>query len=290
MNAGYQPTGSVVPWTATDGVLRITADKTSEHLKPLIQNNSYTSGMINSYHQFSQTYGYFEMRAQLPEGKGLWPAFWLLRQDGLVSSEIDILEMIGQESTKLHNAVHSWETGQISTKGNETAVPDMTKGFHTYGLSWQPDKIAWYFDGQKVFETDTPADMHTPMFMIANLAVGGTWPGDPDAGTAFPSSMLIDHIRVYSDKSLQPYDPPRPQPPGNVPGEPPKESQRGSGAQAENHVMAAGGFTLFFPGKQGVGILEGAAACHAGTATMMTEAATGPDLVPLPYFPDPACC
>jgi hypothetical protein len=68
-----------------------------------------------------------------------------------------------------------------------------------------------------------------------------------------------------------------------------KDSQRGSGPQVDNHVIAAEGFTLFFSGKQGAGIREGAAACHAGPATMMTEAAAGPDLVPLHHFPNPAC-
>jgi hypothetical protein len=73
----------------------------------------------------------------------------------------------------------------------------MTSGFHTYGVDWEPDTITWYFDGQKVFQTATPADLNKPMYMLADLAVGGFWPGSPDAQTPFPAGMQIDYIRAY---------------------------------------------------------------------------------------------
>ena len=74
----------------------------------------------------------------------------------------------------------------------------MTTGFHTYGVDWQKDKITWYFDGAKVYETATPAGMDKPMYMLANLAVGGDWPGSPDGTTTFPATLQIDYIRAYS--------------------------------------------------------------------------------------------
>jgi beta-glucanase (GH16 family) len=268
VNAGYEPTKNVVPWTVADGVLEIKAQITDNEIKHLMQDYTFTSGMINSYNQFSQAYGYFEMRAQLPEGKGFWPAFWLLRKDGLVSSEIDILEMIGQEPTTLHNAMHSWETGSRATTSHEAVVPDMATGFHTYGLNWQPDKIEWYFDGKKLFEARTPADMHTPMYMIANLAVGGTWPGDPDEKTQFPSTMQIDHIRVYSEKPTQPSEQPTFQPPGMDPEKPAKAPGRESYVDEIGQVLTLGNIVLTIP-CQHVGVVHDSVS-HCRSAEHMT--------------------
>jgi beta-glucanase (GH16 family) len=71
-----------------------------------------------------------------------------------------------------------------------------TEGFHNYGLLWTEDELVWYFDDVEVFRTDTPADMHDPMYMLANLAVGGT-AGTPTDGLATPAEMQIDYIRAY---------------------------------------------------------------------------------------------
>src|SRR5215212_4564284 len=99
--------------TNCNGILNITASQTAPLIAPYIGNAQYTSGMINSYHQFSQTYGYFEMRAELPQGQGLWPAFWLLRVDGQLSSEIDIMEQIGSRPDLRYSSVHSFASGSI---------------------------------------------------------------------------------------------------------------------------------------------------------------------------------
>jgi beta-glucanase (GH16 family) len=78
-------------------------------------------------------------------------------------------------------------------------VPDMSATFHRYGLLWTRDFVAWYFDGDLVADTTTPEDMHRPMYMLLNLAVGGngTLPGRPDKSTKFPGNFLVDYIRVY---------------------------------------------------------------------------------------------
>jgi Ca2+-binding RTX toxin-like protein len=83
---------------------------------------------------------------------------------------------------------------------SSAVVADTSAGFHTYGVDWEPDFITWYVDGQQVFQTATPADMNKPMYMIANLAVGGDWPGSPDGSTTFPATMQIDYIRAYAAK------------------------------------------------------------------------------------------
>src|SRR5215213_2400391 len=99
INANYAPTASVKPWTVSSGVLSLTAANADPALRPYINNYPYTSGLINSYYTFSQEYGYFEMRADLPHGQGLLPAFWLLPADGSGPTEIDIMEVLGHDTT-----------------------------------------------------------------------------------------------------------------------------------------------------------------------------------------------
>lgn len=189
------------PFSIKDDVLTIRAEPISAGLKPQLENLDYTSGMITSEQSFSQQYGYFEMRAQLPAGQGLWPAFWLLNQDGEWPPELDVMEVLGNDPTKLYTTVHTKQTGAHDKDAAGTTVADMSKGFHTYGVDWQADKITFYFDGEKVFDTPTPADMHQPMYMIANMAVGGHWPGNPNGSTPFPADMKIDYIRAYQEKA-----------------------------------------------------------------------------------------
>lgn len=208
INEGYRPTDHINPWIVRDGVLHITAARADREIKPHIGGAEFTSGMINTFHSFSQTYGYFEMRASVSAGKGLWPALWMLPTADR-SQEIDIVEVLGHQPTVLHNAVHSYATGPISSVANQTRVPDASAGFHTYGLHWAPDRLTYYFDGRAVFSTPTPADMHERMFLIVNLAVGGTWPGNPNAETPFPASFKIDYVRAYAPR-------PEDDPSGNV--------------------------------------------------------------------------
>src|SRR4051812_28466708 len=107
----YAPTASANPFSVQNGVLNITAKPTDPALLPYVHNQPYTSGFIDTYHEFSQTYGYFEMRAQLPAGKGLWPAFWMLPEDNSWPPELDIMEMLGQYKYTLVNTVHSQVAG-----------------------------------------------------------------------------------------------------------------------------------------------------------------------------------
>ena len=144
------------------------------------------------------------MRAQLPAGQGLWPAFWLLQADMSWPPEIDVMEVLGHDMTTLYTAAHTNQTGSHTSKGGTIKVPDMSAGYHTYGVDWQADYITYYFDGNQVWKTPTPSDMHEPMYMIANLAVGGYWPGMVNSTTPFPAQMKIDYIRAYADKGVAP--------------------------------------------------------------------------------------
>ena len=204
INSTYAPTDAVNPWSVSNGVLTLTAQPASASTQSLIDGYKYTSGMINTYNSFSQQYGYFEMRADLPAGKGLWPAFWLLQEDMSWPPEIDAMEVLGHDMTTLYTASHTNQTGTHTSTGGTIKVPDMSAGYHTYGVDWQKDYITYYFDGNQVWKTPTPADMNEPMYMIANLAVGGGWPGNPDSTTPFPAEMNIDYIRAYTDKGVAP--------------------------------------------------------------------------------------
>ena len=192
------------PFHVAGGALTISATPANPSIQGSLEGQTYTSGMINTYHEFSQTYGYFEMRAQLPAAQGMWPAFWMLPVDGSWPPELDVMEMIGSEPNTLRNTVHSQVSGDWKVDDthylNEAnvTVSDMTSGFHTYGVDWEPDTITWYYDGQPTFQAATPADLNKPMYMIANLAVGGAWAGDPDGMTS--AQMTIDYIRGYASE------------------------------------------------------------------------------------------
>jgi beta-glucanase (GH16 family) len=185
------------PFRIVNGTLEIIGDKAPEHVKPFIYNYEYTSGLITTQFSFSQVYGVFEMRARLPHGRGLWPTFWLLPKDRSWPPEIDIFEILGQEPTVLHTNAHSKATGTHTNAAEVIRVADMSADFHTYTVDWQKDEIRWYFDGVEVARAPTPADMHKPMYILANLAIGGNWVGRPDKSTHFPAILTIDWIRAY---------------------------------------------------------------------------------------------
>ncbi len=157
--------------------------------------------MLTTFKSFSQTYGYFEIRAELASGQGMWPAFWLLPADGSWPPEIDVVETLGRDPTTAYTTVHTNERGYHAYTTDTTAMPDTSQGFHTYGASWRPDAIDFYIDGQFVWGIATPSDLHSPMYMLANLAVGaqGSWPG-PAAGET--ATIRIDHIRAYQFDDL----------------------------------------------------------------------------------------
>lgn len=181
---------------AKNGVLHITARRAPEN--PALSGYRYLSGLITSEPSFTQTYGLFEMRAKLPKGKGLWPAFWLLPADKSWPPEIDVMEMLGHEPTKFYTTLHSKASG-VKTKSAIPAhhVTDLSAAFHTYAVEWGPKEIIFYFDDREIAREPTPDDMHKPFYLLANLAIGGSWPGSPDATTRFPAVMEIDWIRVW---------------------------------------------------------------------------------------------
>ncbi len=179
------------PFRVQDGILTITAAP-----GPNPQGLPFVSGLLNSLRLHTQLYGYFEITARLPAGRGLWPAFWLLPADLSWPPEIDVFEQLGNDPTTIFVGTHS-------SAGGRSAVPvrvgNTAAGFHVYAVDWQADRIAWYFDGRQIFTEPTPGDLHQPLYMIVNLAVGGigSWPGPPDATTPMPAELRVRRIRVF---------------------------------------------------------------------------------------------
>ena len=173
---------------------------------------NYTSARLLTKNKFSQTYGRFEARIKVPYGQGIWPAFWMLG-DNIDTArwpncgEIDIMENIGKEPSIAHGTLHgpgySGERG-ISAAYTLPSGQKFSDDFHVFAVEWEPNVMRFYVDG-RLYKTRTPADLppgtswvfDRPFFIILNVAVGGAWPGNPDATTGFPQQMLVDYVRVY---------------------------------------------------------------------------------------------
>jgi beta-glucanase (GH16 family) len=184
----YAPENVIV----RDGQLVLRAERRQREGMP------FTSGMVASHDKFSQRYGRFEARMQLPRGRGLWPAFWLLPVTMKWPPEIDIMEHKGRILNRVWMTLHLPQAGTWRPKstGGEWAGPDFTAGMHTFAVEWEPDSMRWFVDGVQRHETRQPTP-DLPMYLILNLAVGGDWDGPPDATTLFPAEMRVDWVRVY---------------------------------------------------------------------------------------------
>jgi beta-glucanase (GH16 family) len=180
------------PFSIDDGVLTITAEKTPDALKGQLWDMPYTSGLLTTQNSFSQLYGYFEVKAALPQAQGAWPAFWLLPQDGTNPLELDVFEAIGGNMS--YQTAHFALDGVKSKESFANYVSDPDQ-FHTYGLLWTAKEVAWYIDGTEVASMPTPADMNRPMYMLVNLAAGGNWPGDATFDSA---QMKVDYVHAYA--------------------------------------------------------------------------------------------
>ncbi len=172
--------------TVAGGNLNLTATKSG--------SLSYTSGLVTSegLHEFQ--YGYVESRMQIPKGKGMWPAFWMLpasHDDG--AGEIDVMEVVGDEPWMFHMNYHV--DGPYDDAESTDVGFDLSAAFHTFAVDWQKDSITWYLDGKPMHRAANHT--HEPLYVILNLAVGGDWPGSPNSSTQFPSRMNVDYVRVW---------------------------------------------------------------------------------------------
>ena len=199
---GTTPLG-INPFSVSNGVASIIAAPTSASDAAALWGYGYTSGLMTTKLSFAQQYGYFEVRAKLPTGNGLWPAFWLLPVHPAGSAEIDIFEQLGRDPSTIFETSHTQASG-TSTYVTKVAHVDTPDQFHTYGMLWDKNYLVWYIDGVEVNRQVTSPDQNTPMYMLLNLAVGGSWPGAPDATTPFPASMGLDYVHVFALNSSAP--------------------------------------------------------------------------------------
>ncbi|MFM7839695.1 MAG: family 16 glycosylhydrolase [Chitinophagaceae bacterium] len=173
-------------------------------------NFNYTSARLISKGKKEFQYGRIDIRAKLPKGKGIWPALWMLGKN--ISSvnwpacgEIDILEMLGQEPQKIYASTH-WGLNTAGhkyyTTSFQSSAGSFDEKFHVYSLLWTVDQIRILVDDREFYRLDKAGFTDTypfdkPFFFLLNVAVGGNWPGSPDATTPFPQRMFIDYIRVF---------------------------------------------------------------------------------------------
>lgn len=171
---------------------------------------NYTSSRIKTQNKKSFKFGRIDIRAILPKGKGLWPAFWLLPQDNVFggwprSGEIDMMEQVGHEPSKVSGTLHFGPgPGSIWISRSHTlSSGNFNDQFHVFSLEWKADEIKWIVDGT-VYATISKADLNgnnypfnEKFYFIINLAIGGNLPGSPDASTVFPQWLIVDYIRVY---------------------------------------------------------------------------------------------
>lgn len=206
IDTGYNPF-SIAMGSEGVNILKITANRTPAGMSA--GGEPYVSGMlttcaganypqnIRSSTPFSQTYGYFECRAKLPTAvgttKGMWPAFWLMPANGGGGAEYDIFEVLGNDPKTIYQTVHwnEWANhfGQIC-EGPDTST------WHTYGFQWDANYIRWYVDD--VLTNIAVNRYNSAMYPMINLAVGGSWPGEPDANTVFPAAMQVKYLKAYS--------------------------------------------------------------------------------------------
>lgn len=201
----------------TTGILHIMGRKTS--------GTTYTSARLKTQGVFSFMYGRVEARMKLPESQGMWPAFWLLGNNITTVSwpacgELDVMEHINGSNSPFSVGEkppgYDWIAGSVHG-GSTSKHLDGTQrynpsGFsaatwHTYGMIWTKGQIQFYVDDpQDVYATFTPASVGNPwpfdagpQFIILNLAIGGDWPGSPDATTVFPGDLQVDYVRIYAN-------------------------------------------------------------------------------------------
>lgn len=193
------------PFTVKDGILRIEA-RTGK-------DGKWRSGLLASADSktngFSQTYGYFEARMKLPDGPGVWPAFWLgtsePRDSKDPSVEIDVIEYYGHDRDAFQTALHVWKktkpaSAESAIESHAVPAGSLSDEFHTFGVDVRRDKITYYLDRKPVWERATPKALTRPLFPLVNLALGS---GHSIENTPDPSYLYVDYVRVYAPDNGQ---------------------------------------------------------------------------------------
>jgi hypothetical protein len=185
------------------GRLIITARREALNTRPDWGGQPYSSARLVTRGKASWTYGFIEVRAKLPCGRGTWPAIWTLGTRGTWpdDGEIDILEQVGSDPTRIFGTLHTLQSGGPGT-GGATRVADACSAFHDYQLTWTKDEIQIGVDGVNYYRAAKPAGGYAvwpfdfPQYLLLNIAIGGTLGGVVD-DTIFPVTLEIEHVRVF---------------------------------------------------------------------------------------------
>lgn len=187
--------------TVKDGLLTITAK---------LEDSVYTSTRITTAGKFEFQYGKIEVRAKLPVGRGIWPAFWMLgsniKEVGWPKSgEIDILEYVGKEPGMVFTSLHTQDSHGNTINTKKTEFKNIEEGFHLYAANWTKDKIEFFVDNQLVYtfapenKTEAVWPFNQPFYVIVNMAIGGNFGGQEVDNVIFPQEFVLDYIKVYSN-------------------------------------------------------------------------------------------
>ena len=195
---------------ALDGLgrLAITAREDTSGTQCWYGTCRYTSARLITLDKASAQYGRIEARMKLPAGQGVWPAFWMMGTNintvgHPTCGEIDIMELVGNEPWRVWASVHGPGYTGLSSHYDLPAPSEFADDFHTFTLDWTSNSLTFSIDNV-VYHQVTQADLNgnpwvfdQPFFLLLNLAVGGTWPGEPNAQTVFPATLLVDEVAVY---------------------------------------------------------------------------------------------
>jgi hypothetical protein len=205
---------AINPFVVSDGSLKIVAKPLPQPLRalfsPLVAPSDaapegappieYSSGMLSTETErrheqgYVQMRGYWELRAKMPRGRGLWSAFWLVGQTHQHWHEIDVVEVLGQTPERVYQ--NFYRSDHPNEPQTYYSGVDSTDGFHVYGLQITDDAVRYTVDG--VETRHEAAHLDDEFYAIINLAVGGKWPGSPDGSTSFPAVMEVDYLRIYA--------------------------------------------------------------------------------------------
>ncbi|SER67989.1 Glycosyl hydrolases family 16 [Gracilibacillus ureilyticus] len=183
--------------SVNNGNLHLISKKEEYH------GRQYTSGAIHSKDKFYFQYGKVEIRAKLPTGQGMFPAFWMMPNiDNTWLPEIDILEMLGHEPDRIWMVQHYVDkNGKLTSNLDSFVGEDFSLDYHTYAIEWSKSEIIWLIDGIERFRStvNIPSE---EMYLYLNTAIGGNWPGSPDDTTIFPQTFKVDYVRVYQQTGV----------------------------------------------------------------------------------------
>jgi beta-glucanase (GH16 family) len=187
--------------TVSQGVLRLEA-RSQQVVGINGKTFDYVSGLISNQspdrNHFSFTFGYVEARVRIPEGQGLWPALWMLPTTRQSLPEVDIFEFVGERPNVVEMHTHWLEDGEERQRGKRFRGPNFAAGWHTFGLEWKPDSLTWFVDGvPRWVITDVEQIPQEPMYLVANLAVGGDFTERPNAETKFPAALEVEYVKVW---------------------------------------------------------------------------------------------